>query len=94
MLIFKAANDFGPFICILKIHVASYENFDLDKMFELRRVANTHNFLIFEDKKFYSLDETEINQDVYKTLRWADLINFETITGPFNALKKVSLNIY
>jgi len=46
------ANAIGPSICLLKTHIDTVEDFDHDLIEQLQKLANTHDFLLFEDRKF------------------------------------------
>ena len=42
----------GPSICLLKTHIDIVEDFDRDLIDQLQKLAQLHDFLIFEDRKF------------------------------------------
>lgn len=92
----KLADDVGPHICILKIHIDILTDFDEKKLDELVDLANKHSFLIFEDRKFADIGNTvksQYSQGIYKISRWAHIVNAHSICGQglIQGLKEVSL---
>jgi uridine monophosphate synthetase len=66
----------GPYICILKVHTDIIENFSVDLMLYIRKLAETHNFLIMEDRKFGDIGYT-LNKQLtgfFKYTEWCDLV--------------------
>ena len=66
----------GPYICILKVHTDIIENFSLELMFEVKKLAKIHNFLIMEDRKFGDIGYTLHKQltGFFKYREWSDLV--------------------
>jgi uridine monophosphate synthetase len=66
----------GPYICILKVHTDIIENFSVDIMLNIKKLAEAHNFLIMEDRKFGDIGYTLSKQltGFFKYSQWCDLV--------------------
>jgi len=91
----ELAEKVGDKICALKLHIDMVNDFDFDLIEQLKQLAQDHNFLIIEDKKFGDIGSTEQAQyrdGVHKIVEWADIVTVHAICGleSLNALEQVA----
>lgn len=78
------ADKLGPHVCMIKTHIDILTDFNEKVTDDLSALAQKHDFLIFEDRKFADIGNTVKNQyenGLYKIHQWADVVTVHGIPG-------------
>jgi uridine monophosphate synthetase len=79
------AEKVGPHIVALKTHIDILTDFDMEKtILPLKALAEKHNFLLMEDRKFADIGNTQelqFSHGIYKIAEWADFVTSQVIGG-------------
>jgi uridine monophosphate synthetase len=78
------AEQAGPHICMLKTHVDNLPDFDRHFTAQLQAIAQKHNFLLFEDRKFADIGHIvrlQYTSPVFGISEWADVVTVHVVAG-------------
>ncbi|MDO5509224.1 MAG: orotidine-5'-phosphate decarboxylase [Weeksellaceae bacterium] len=78
------AEKIGDKIVALKLHSDIITDFDMQLVAELKVLARKHNFLLFEDRKFADIGNTQelqFKKGVYRFAEWVDMVTAHPIAG-------------
>ncbi|RMZ91651.1 hypothetical protein DV736_g1084, partial [Chaetothyriales sp. CBS 134916] len=79
------ANDLGPYIAVLKTHIDIVSDFGSHTIAGLGKLAEKHDFLLWEDRKFIDIGSTVQKQyrgGALKIHEWAHIVNASVLPGP------------
>ncbi len=82
--LFELADLIGPKICVLKIHCDAIDDYDKEFPVRLRALAQKHDFLIWEDRKFADIGAITLKQytgGIFRIADWADMVTVHSIAG-------------
>ncbi|CAH0564406.1 unnamed protein product [Brassicogethes aeneus] len=82
--ILNLAEQVGPHICALKTHIDIVDDFHENLLKPLKEIADRHNFILFEDRKFADIGKTvelQYSKGVYKISSWAKLVTAHSLCG-------------
>uniref|UniRef100_A0AAR5QCB6 Uridine 5'-monophosphate synthase n=1 Tax=Dendroctonus ponderosae TaxID=77166 RepID=A0AAR5QCB6_DENPD len=82
--ILNLAEKVGPYICALKTHIDIVDDFSINLIDPLKEIANRHNFILFEDRKFADIGNTvqlQYSKGLYKISSWASLVTAHSVFG-------------
>ena len=88
----------GPHICILKVHTDSIEDFNIGQMLYVRSLAEKHNYLIMEDRKFADIGSTLEKQvtGFFQYNEWCNLVTAYPFIGNngINVFRKHKIGVF
>jgi uridine monophosphate synthetase len=82
--ILKLADQAGDYIVAVKLHTDIITDFSENFVNDLKKIASAKNFLLFEDRKFGDIGNTQqmqFNGGIYKISEWADLVTSHVVAG-------------
>ena len=74
----------GPHICVLKLHSDIIKDFSITFTQQLKQLAEKHNFLLMEDRKFADIGNTcklQLEGGTHKIAEWADMVTAHALPG-------------
>ncbi len=82
--LFELLEEVGPYIAALKTHVDLIDDWSPNEWNKFCEVADKHNLLIFEDRKFADIGKISRSQmaGVYDIRSWSNIVTAHLISGP------------
>ena len=74
----------GPYIAVFKTHIDIVSDFGDETVNGLKALAEKHNFMIFEDRKFVDIGNTvqmQYHKGALRISEWAHLVNASGLAG-------------
>jgi orotidine-5'-phosphate decarboxylase len=83
VLVDRHSTAIGPYIAIFKTHIDIVKDFGPDTVQGLKKLAEKHDFLIFEDRKFVDIGNTVKMQyrGALQIADWAHFVNASVLAG-------------
>src|SRR5690606_17665188 len=78
------AQTIGEHIIALKLHTDIIRDFSFDLVDQLKQIAKEKEFLLFEDRKFADIGNTQelqFKEGIYRIADWADMVTAHVIAG-------------
>ncbi|XP_065888761.1 uncharacterized protein [Dysidea avara] len=82
--ILELADQVGPHICVLKLHSDIIKDFSIVFTQQLKQLAEKHNFLLMEDRKFADIGNTcklQLEGGTHRIAEWADMVTAHALPG-------------
>lgn len=80
----KLAEEVGDHVVALKLHTDIIKDFSFDLIDQLKVIAKEREFLLFEDRKFADIGNTQelqFKEGIYRIADWADMVTAHPIAG-------------
>src|SRR5690606_31963197 len=80
----KLAEEVGEHVIALKLHTDIIKDFSFDLIDKLKLIAKEKEFLLFEDRKFADIGNTQelqFKEGIYRIADWADMVTAHVIAG-------------
>ncbi|KAL9030799.1 MAG: hypothetical protein Q9196_001122 [Gyalolechia fulgens] len=78
------ADTLGPYIAVFKTHIDIVSDFSNATVVGLKELAEKHNFMIFEDRKFVDIGNTvqmQYHGGALRISEWAHIVNASGLAG-------------
>lgn len=78
----KILNECGQYICLVKLHVALFDDWNNESHLQLLELSSKYNFLIMQDSKLIDVPKISLKQILssqYNISKWADCITVSNI---------------
>lgn len=80
----RIVEQLGPYIVMLKTHIDILDDFMPDLIQKIKNLAQKHEFVLFEDRKFADIGNTaklQYAHGIYHIASWADLVTVHALPG-------------